>query len=32
MMAKGYEAGFAYLRGVAVDQHLLVRSGTTWSR
>ncbi len=25
MMAKGYEAGFGYLRGVAVDQHLLVR-------
>ena len=25
MMAKGYEKGFGYLRGVAVDQHLLVR-------
>jgi aminobenzoyl-glutamate utilization protein B len=25
MMAKGYEAGFGYLRGVAIDQHLLVR-------
>ena len=25
MMAKGYEAGFGYLKGVAVDQHLLVR-------
>jgi cyanophycinase len=25
MMAKGYEEGFGYLRGVAVDQHLLVR-------
>ena len=25
MMAKGYEQGFGYLRGVAVDQHLLVR-------
>ena len=33
MMAKGYEAGFGYLRGVAVDQHLLVRRRrTTWSR
>ncbi len=25
MMAKGYEAGFGYLRGVAIDQHLLAR-------
>ena len=25
MMAKGYEEGFGYLRGVAIDQHLLVR-------
>jgi cyanophycinase len=25
MMAKGYEAGFGYLRGVAIDQHLVVR-------
>ena len=25
MMAKGYEQGFGYLRGVAIDQHLLVR-------
>ena len=25
MMAKGYEQGFGYLRGVAVDQHLLPR-------
>jgi aminobenzoyl-glutamate utilization protein B len=25
MMAKGYEQGFAYLRGVAIDQHLIVR-------
>ena len=25
MMAKGYEAGFGYLRGVAIDQHLIVR-------
>jgi aminobenzoyl-glutamate utilization protein B len=25
MMAKGYEQGFAYLRRVAIDQHLLVR-------
>jgi cyanophycinase len=25
MMAKGYEQGFGYLRGVAVDQHLLAR-------
>ncbi len=25
MMAKGYEQGFGYLRGVAVDQHLIVR-------
>ncbi|MFO0949792.1 MAG: cyanophycinase [Isosphaeraceae bacterium] len=25
MMAKGYEKGFAYLRGVAVDQHILPR-------
>jgi cyanophycinase len=25
MMAKGYEQGFGYLRGVAVDQHLLTR-------
>ena len=24
MMAKGYEEGFGYLRGVAIDQHLLV--------
>ena len=24
MMAKGYEQGFGYLRGVAIDQHLLV--------
>ena len=23
MMAKGYEEGFGYLRGVAIDQHLL---------
>ncbi len=25
MMAKGYEVGFGYLKGVTVDQHLLVR-------
>ena len=25
MMAQGYERGFGYLRGVAIDQHLLVR-------
>src|SRR5262249_11932968 len=25
MMAKGYEQGFGYLRGVAIDQHLLAR-------
>jgi cyanophycinase len=25
MMAKGYEQGFGYLKGVTVDQHLLVR-------
>ena len=25
MMAKGYEQGFGYLRGVAIDQHVLVR-------
>ena len=25
MMAKGYEEGFGYLRGVAIDQHLVVR-------
>ena len=25
MMAQGYEQGFGYLRGVAIDQHLLVR-------
>ncbi len=25
MMARGYEEGFGYLRGVAIDQHLLVR-------
>jgi aminobenzoyl-glutamate utilization protein B len=25
MMAKGYEEGFGYLRGVAIDQHLLTR-------
>ena len=25
MMATGYEEGFGYLRGVAIDQHLLVR-------
>ena len=25
LMAKGYEAGFGYLRGVAVDQHILPR-------
>ena len=25
MMAKGYELGFDYLRGVAIDQHLLTR-------
>jgi cyanophycinase len=25
MMAKGYEAGFAYARNVAIDQHLLTR-------
>src|SRR5262249_49238396 len=25
MMAKGYEEGFSYLRGVAIDQHLIVR-------
>ncbi|MDR3638563.1 MAG: cyanophycinase [Isosphaeraceae bacterium] len=25
MMAKGYEVGFGYLRGVAVDQHLITR-------
>ena len=33
MMAKGYEEGFGYLRGVAIDQHLLVGAArTTWSR
>jgi cyanophycinase len=26
MMARGYEAGFGYLRGVAIDQHLLARN------
>lgn len=26
MMARGYEDGFGYLRGVAIDQHLLARS------
>ena len=25
MMAKGYEEGFGYLKGVTVDQHLIVR-------
>jgi aminobenzoyl-glutamate utilization protein B len=25
MMAKGYEEGFSYLRGVAIDQHVFVR-------
>ena len=25
MMAKGYEVGFGYLRGVAIDQHILPR-------
>ena len=25
MMAPGYEQGFAFLRGVAIDQHLLKR-------
>jgi cyanophycinase len=25
MMAKGYEEGFGYLKGVAVDQHLITR-------
>ncbi len=25
MMAKGYEEGFGYLKGVTIDQHLLVR-------
>jgi aminobenzoyl-glutamate utilization protein B len=25
MMARGYEEGFGYLRGVAIDQHLLTR-------
>jgi aminobenzoyl-glutamate utilization protein B len=25
MMARGYEEGFGYLRGVAIDQHLLAR-------
>jgi aminobenzoyl-glutamate utilization protein B len=25
MMAKGYQTGFGYLRGVAIDQHLLTR-------
>jgi cyanophycinase len=25
MMAKGYEEGFGYLRGAAIDQHLIVR-------
>ena len=25
MMARGYEAGFGYLSGVAIDQHLLTR-------
>ncbi len=25
MMARGYEQGFGYLRGVAIDQHLIVR-------
>ena len=25
MMAKGYEEGFGYLRGVAIDQHVFVR-------
>ena len=28
MMAKGYEQGFGYLKGVAVDQHLLPRKRT----
>ena len=33
MMAKGYEQGFGYLRGVAIDQHLLARGARmTWSR
>jgi cyanophycinase len=26
MMAKGYEEGFGYLRGVAIDQHILPRN------
>jgi len=26
MMARGYEQGFGYLRGVAIDQHLLTRN------
>src|SRR5262249_9383239 len=26
MMARGYEQGFGYLRGVAIDQHLLARN------
>ena len=26
MMAKGYEQGFGYLRGVAVDQHIVARN------
>ena len=26
LMAKGYEEGFGYLRGVAIDQHILPRS------
>ena len=29
MMAKGHEAGFAFLRGVAVDQHVLARHRET---
>ena len=32
MMAKGYEEGFGYLKGVTVDQHLIARNGRmTWS-
>jgi cyanophycinase len=29
MMAKGYEAGFGYLRNVAIDQHLIARHRET---
>jgi cyanophycinase len=28
LMAKGYEQGFGYLRGVAIDQHILPRHRT----